>query len=217
MKSDLPSAGFSLLPIWLALTGGESGCPRLRFFFSIAVAYALFHALLPSFAHSLVLVSQNAALAPFAPYSDCLMIAGMVLGGLAVLLAFMPLPPLALVALAGSEALASELCLHFQGKAPLAAELMQPLWLNWAQFLLCTLVLLFCAAAIFGLAWRRLRDAGRSPLFLLLGLTYALAVDSNGHAADASGICFLGPLWLVILFCSPTCARRKFAIFRQAS
>ncbi len=201
-----------LLTLWLRLTGGETRCPRGRFFASLAAAYALFLALLPPFTHSLLRVGQHEALAPWSPWSDCLFIAGMVLGSLALLLAFLPMPPLALLGEEGSMAVAYR---QLQGKGNAAVELLQPVGLNWVLFALCTLALLACAAVIFGLAWRRLADTGRSPLFLLLGLTYVLAFGSDGLAAGALGAHMLGPLWLAILFCQRSRERQEFAIFRE--
>ena len=199
----------SLQFLWLALTGGEQGCPRLRFLLSIAAAYLLFLVLLPLFTHNALQLAQVEILSN--PYADCMLIAGLVGAALALLLAFFPLAPLVLPA---AEHLGYEVYRLLQDKPIAQVELTEP-GLCWASFFLSALALLFCSAVTFGLAWRRLTDAGRSPLFLLLGLSYPLAWGSQGLVADAaSGAYLLGPVWLIILFLQRSRERKTFAIFR---
>ncbi len=198
--------------LWLRLTGGEAACPRARFALTMLVAYATYHLLLPRFIHCLVTIRQHGMPddgIAFIP--GAFLILGLACAALSLLLAFLPLSPLALL---GVEVTLFDAYRLIQGPAAPAATAETP-WLSWLGLILGAPTLLLAGAVAFCAAWRRLKDAGRSPLFLLLGLTYLLGFDNSGsYSAEAAGIYLLGPLWLIILYSQPGKGRNTFALFR---
>ncbi len=200
-----------LLSLWLQLTGGEQGCPRGRFALTLLAAYAAYHLLLPEFVHSLITLRLH-GMTELSPLPcNLLLIAGGALALVGLLLAFLPLSPMAL--LGGSQTF-HELYELLQGNAAgtAAPEL---LWPSWLGLILGAPALLLAGAVALGAAWRRLKDAGRSPLFLLLGATYLLGFDYNGsYAAEAAGLYLLGPLWLIILYSGASRSGQGFVLFR---
>ncbi len=207
----------SLLSSWLHLTGGEQQCPRGRFALTILAAYGTYHLLLPWALHCFIALNPQSLTAelslPASLFALLGAAAGILLTLVSLLLAFLPLSPLALLGF--EDHLSKGYALLQGGALPSAAALSDTLWLCWLGFLLSSGVLLLAGSVAFGAAWRRLKDAGRSPLFLLLGLTYVLGFDNSGsYAAEASGIYLLGPLWLIILYSQPSRRHRGFTLFR---
>ncbi len=200
-----------LLSIWLQLTGGEQGCSRRRFALTMLMAYGLYYLVLPRFAHCCVCVETSGQLGAFPLFTSAVFILVMVLAALSLLLAFLPFSPLALL---GNEHTFYDTYQMIQGKSVSVADLPAEMWLYWVGFILGALAMLLAGSVVFGAAWRRLKDAGRSPLYLLLGLTYLLGFDSGGYSVEAAGVYLLGPLWLIILFSQPSRKRAEFAIFR---
>ncbi len=201
----------ALLPCWLQLTGGDQGCPRGRFALTMLAAYSLYHLLLPGFFHCATTLGQHGLPEHFS-FSALLLILGALMALVSLLLAFLPLSPLALL---GVEASLVEAWRLLQAPGHPATPLPEALWPYWLGLFAAAPVLLLAGAVAFGAAWRRLRDAGRSPLLLLLGLTYVLGFGYSGtYSAEASGLYLLGPLWLIILFSQPSRVQEGFAIFR---
>ncbi len=200
----------TLFILWLRLTGGEHHCPRGRFALTMLVAYGLYHMLLPEFIHCFVMLELHGS--EFSLVSGSLLLLGLILAALGLLLVFLPLSPLALL---GVESTLHECYEVTKGAAAATATVPEALWPYWCGFLCGAPVLLLAAAVALGAAWRRLQDAGRSPLFLLLGLTYLLGFDYSGsYAAESAGIYLLGPLWLIILYSQSGRKQEGFPIFR---
>ncbi len=200
----------ALLPYWLHLTGGEQNCPRWRFALTMLAAYGLYHLLMPRFMLCALTLLQHGHSSSFS-FGALILLIGIVLALVSLLLAFLPLSPLALLGVEVSLVAAYRL---LQGNAP-ATPAPDSLWPYWLGITLSAPLLLLAGAVAFCAAWRRLRDAGRSPLFLLLGLTYLLGFGYDGRfAAEASGLYLLGPLWLIILYSQPSEGHRMFEIFR---
>ncbi len=180
------------------------------------LAYGAYHLLFPRFIHCFITLNLHGQPIGFSSPADVLAILGAIVGTLmafvSVLLAFLPLSPLALLGFEDSMYKGYEL---LQGAAAPSTPAPETLWPYWFGFLFCAIALLLVGAIVFGAAWRRLKDAGRSPLFLLLGLTYLLGFDNSGsYSAEAAGIYLLGPLWLIILYSQPSKKEKGFALFR---
>ncbi len=200
----------TLSTYWLILTGGERSCPRGRFALTLLAAYGLYHLLLPQFVHCFVVLEQQGAGKNL--LSAILILAVLALAALSLLLAFLPLSPLALLGLEGTLRSA-----YLQTQSAAAASTPAPdtLWLYGLGLFLGAPALLLLSAVVLGSAWRRLKDAGRSPLFLLLGLTYLLGFGYDGsYSAESAGLYLLGPLWLIILYAQPSAPAPRFEIFR---
>ncbi len=209
-KAPAPKRMYTLLSLWLRLTGGEQQCPRGRFALTLLVAYGLYHLQLPEFIHCFVVLELHGP--SFGLFTGTLILLGVILAALGMFLAFLPLAPLALLGAGASLHAAYRM---MQDSATPAAHAPEVLWPYWVGFLCGGPVLLLAGSLAFCAAWRRLKDAGRSPLFLLLGLTYVLGIGYNGsYAAGSAGIYLLGPLWLIILYSQPGKKREEFAIFR---
>ncbi len=205
-----------LLPCWLKLTGGEQQCARGRFALTMLVAYGVYHLALPRVIHCAVVLSQHGLNGELALPGALLALPAAVLATLltlvSLLLAFLPLSPLALLGFEDNLLRGYEL---LQGAATPHLPAPEALWPYWLGGLIGAAVLLLAGAVAFGAAWRRLRDAGRSPLFLLLGLSYLLGFGYDGsYSAEASGLYLLGPLWLIILYSQPSREPRGFELFR---
>ncbi len=203
----------TLLSLWLNLTGGELSCRRRRFALTMLVACGLHHLLLPGVVACGVTLRLHGLPGdiPFLSYAGIFI--GLLASLVSILLAFLPFSPLALL---GTERSLMEAYNAAVGSAAAATNAPEHLWLYWLGFLLGALTLLATGSVAFGAAWRRLKDAGRSPLFLLLGLTYVLGIDTSGsYAAESAGIFLLGPLWLIILYSQPGKNREDFALFRD--
>ncbi len=200
------------LSIWLRLTGGEQSCPRWRFALTMLVAYGLYHLLLQPFVQAAITLGQHGMPGGFTLPGSLVLISGLVLALVGLLLAFLPLSPLALL---GVELILAEGYALLQGASAPATPVPPALWPYWVGFLAGAMVLLLAGSVAFGAAWRRLKDTGRSPLFLLLGLTYLLGFDNSGtYSAETAGVYLLGPLWLIILYSQPGKERAPFALFR---
>ncbi len=197
-----------LQQIWLCLTGGEQGCPRGRFALTMLVAYGLYHLSLPLFVHCYTTLEIHTSI----PLLGSLIImAGALLAFVGILLAFLPFAPLALL---GSELVFYNAYRLMKDSPEPTSAAPEALWLYWLGFIVASLSLLLAGSVAFGSAWRRLKDTGCSPFYLLLGLTYLLGLGSSGFVADAAGIYLLGPLWLIILFSQPGRPRAAFELFR---
>ncbi len=202
----------TLLSLWLHLTGGEQGCPRGRFALTLLAAYGLYHLLLPGFVRCALAIEQQELPETGGYLLGLLVIAAVVVVFVSLLLIFLPLSPLALL---GIEASLIHAWQQIQGGAPPAAA-PETLWPYWLGFLLGAPALFLVSSVAFGASWRRLKDAGRSPLFLLLGLTYVLGFGYDGsYAAESAGLYLLGPLWLIILYSQRSRMQKGFAIFRS--
>ncbi len=202
----------ALLPYWLRLTGGEQSCPRGRFALTMLAAYGLFHLLMQKFMHCALTLLQHAP-ASTTNLGALILILGIALALVGLLLAFLPLSPLALL---GLEVTLVEGYRLVQGGGSPTSPAPDALWPCWLGFTLAAPTLLLAGAVAFGSAWRRLRDAGHSPLFLLLGLTYLLGFGYDGsYAAESAGLYLLGPLWLIILYSQPGEGGKLFEIFRS--
>ncbi len=201
----------ALMTNWLRLTGGEGNCPRGRFALTMLAAYGAYHLLLPMFMHCAITLGQQGLPGQFSAAGLLLILMSLPVL-VSMLMAFLPLSPMALLGVEGTLAEAYALV---QGAGSAASPVPGALWPCWLGVLLGAPILLLAGAVAFGAAWRRLKDAGRSPLFLLLGLTYVLGFSYEGsYSAEASGLYLLGPLWLIILYSQPSQAAESFAIFR---
>ncbi len=202
-----------LLSFWLELTGGASGCRRRRFALSMLIAYGLHHLLLPGVIECGIMLRQHGISGEFSLPGNVGLFIGILMSIISLLLSYLPLSPLALL---GGERALMEAYEAAQGAAVPATAAPEALWPYWLGFLFGSLALLAAGSVAFGAAWRRLRDAGRSPFYLLLGLTYLLGIDTSGaYAAESAGIFLLGPLWLIILYSQPGKKRTDFALFRN--
>ncbi len=203
----------TLSDIWLALTGGEMHCRRGRFALTMLIAYGLHHLLLPGVVACGVTLKLHGLPGDVAALSYAGLFAGLLASAISMLMAFLPFSPLALL---GTERQLMEAYRVAVGSAASATEAPPALWPYWLGFLAGSLVLLLVGGVAFGAAWRRLKDAGRSPLFLLLGLTYLLGFNADGsYSAEAAGLYLLGPLWLIILYSQPSKRKDDFPLFRE--
>ncbi len=202
----------ALLSFWLRLTGGEQACPRGRFALTMLAACGCYHLLFPHFVHCFTTLSQHGLPEEFAHPCTFLALAGLAVAMVSLLLVAVPLSPLALL---GVEVSLYEAFRLLQGASPTPTPAPDALWPYWAGFLLGSLALLLAGSIALGCAWRRLKDAGRSPLFMLLGLTCLLGFDDKGSfSAESAGLYLLGPLWLIILYIQPSRRHGRFTIFR---
>ncbi len=206
----------TLLSFWLRLTGGEQHCPRGRFALTMLAAYAIYHLLLSRFIHCFITLNLHGMPSGLNNLADAAAILGAILGILmafvSLLLAFLPLSPVALLGFEDNLFKGYEL---LQGIASPSSPAPDSLWPSWLGFILGAALLLLAGSAAFTAAWRRLKDAGRSPLFLLLGLTYLMGFGYDGsYAAESAGLYLLGPLWLIILYSQPSQGSQGFELFR---
>ncbi len=197
----------SLRRLWLALTGGEQGCPRKRFFLTILPV-----ATVEVIATKCYIASQATALFTHG-YPT---LAGILLA------------PCLFLSNVGAGLFKDNISLIFRAcglweKIPLPESQpdmgympgtgLSPLWV-----IPCALVLLLSSSVLIGLVLRRLRDAGCSRWNLLAGLWSTLffllstfcTLFPSADAFFAELIVFnLGNLWLLWIYCQPTRAKEE--------
>ncbi len=195
----------TLRRLWLSLTGGELGCPRKRFFISLVLLYGLFR-LGGSFFFdsSLATIARHGA-----GHSMLLLLVDMgitfcvSIGSCLFTVAEAPLKPFVALLYHALEGL---------GYQPSSTDVVQALstpgsvWAVLGFYASCVLMLL-CGALSFGLAWRRLADAGCSRWHLLAGLYPLLWLG----AAQCQLLpdfrlipCGMLLAWLLVIYCRPT-------------
>ncbi len=215
--ASLPSSSPRLLRrLWLVLTGGSRGCSRGRFFLSLQVACCLMALMYP-----LMFISYFSAL------NGCdglglrfwLTAALSLLGGLANTLGGVS----ASLFSSHLSTLFTELGWYqafppqpvYRAGSDLLLEVGIPAW----SFYVATPLLALAGFVAFGLAWRRLRDAGVSRWHLLAGL-WGFGIDAllmvfpDSAQALVQALPFgkwisyliwhLGGLWLLYLYCKPS-------------
>ncbi len=180
-----------------ALTGGEGGCPRRRFFISYGVAILVLDAAaavaLPCIAGRLP--SQMGMLDAVLSFlcSVCMALALLTNSLITYLPADWLLPDIPMLSGADAEPYARLYALGFYLSVPLSIA---------------------AGLVVFTLACRRLKDAGRSRWHLLAGLTpfvwaaagYLLGQAPEVYAGHWFGFffCHLGAFWLLYLYCRPS-------------
>ncbi len=186
----------TLQSLWLALTGGEAGCPRKRFFISLLPAAALLGFLsslhIPSLFEGMK-AHQDSFL--FLLLLSTLNWVGNVLGSIAC----NPLTALGLE-------------LGRRGVyIPLQEQFLPGGWLHAFSLYLVPFAALCAGVVSFCLAWRRLSDAGYSHWHLLAGLTplplwyvFCVLLEVPGNSVSDFLLCNLGSFWLLYLYCQPT-------------
>ncbi len=197
--NDTPSkTKDALRRTWLTLTGGADGCARTRFFLSMLAAATL---------HALAVRFLSASMMPTV-FS---------LGWGMEFVAIFTLPPMILSGIAGGI-FGDAILLLFSKLGilkliPLPEMLPGGLvaGLSPAYYFISAPVVILSGCVIFGLAWRRLRDAGYSPWNLLAGLWMAVMFGFYTLVGEGVlGTCgdwvlyHLGDLWLLWLYCRPT-------------
>ncbi len=185
MEHPTPPEILALKRGLLSLVGGEQGCPRKRFFISMAVAALPIVLFLAPFFDTFLAEDMDAIPA----YESGL-------GG--ILLAFSAM----LSSLSGH--VAGGLFIHLEGWPFDAAGLNLAPASPALRIYGCGTLILISGVVMTILACRRLRDAGYSRWNLLAGLTYVLWPSMVGSALLCTILQNLGGLWVLRLYCKPT-------------
>ncbi len=199
--------------LWLALTGGAEGCPRKRFFISLALCLVL--------DKIIAFPMEFCAAHSFSPLQDApiLLLLPLFLWFLSVTVGAMLG---ALAAYTPDEILSLPLnaCELLPPALPVPEMLDAPAipgnWLHVVVFCVFFTMMALTGLISFGLAWRRLKDAGYSRKHLLAGLWPLLVFNAAychllpdfrelpGGLVLAFFLRNLGGLWLLWLYCKPT-------------
>ncbi len=199
--------------LWLALTGGAEGCPRKRFFISLALCLVL--------EKIISFPMEFCAAHSFSPLQDVpiLLLLPLFLWFLSVTVGVM----LGMVAAYTPDdilRLPLDACGLLPPGLPIPEMLQAPAipgsWLHVVGFCIFFTLIGLTWLISFGLAWRRLKDAGVSRWHLLAGLwplllfiaAYCHLLPDFHKLPGCLVLVFflrnLGGLWLFWLWCKPT-------------